>query len=307
MIPDRRHILTEQPNPHSENLDQLPIIDALQMMEHENAAAVAAVAAARPSLATAVGWAADALKGGGRLIYVGAGTSGRLAVLDAAECPPTFSSDPGQILAVIAGGDAALKASIEGAEDDSRAGAQAIDELAPAPRDLVIGIAAGGTTPFVHGALKAAAVHGAKTILICCTDPAHISLHVDLLIYLPTGPEFITGSTRLKAGTATKLALNAISTLAMVQIGKVFGNFMVDVDAGKNVKLRDRAARMIESIAGLNRCHSLELLDQAGGRVKRAIVMHFHHMTADQADELLKANGGHLSRLIPRPTPLKRQ
>lgn len=305
MIPDRRHIQTEQPHPQSSGLDTLGITDALQLMDAENAHAVEAVRAARASLAKAVQWAADALSQGGRIIYAGAGTSGRLAVLDAAECPPTFSSDPSQVVAIIAGGDAALRQSIEGAEDDAEAGARAISKLHPGKLDLVIGIAAGGTTPFVHGVLASARAAGARTAFIVCTDPAPFNSAADLLIHLPTGPELITGSTRLKAGTATKLALNAISTLAMVQMGKVLGNMMVDVDAGKNAKLWDRAARIIETITGISRSDSLHLLQRANGRVKRALVMHYRGVSASEADHLLADGGLRLRDLIDRPAPTR--
>ena len=302
MIPDRRHIQTEQANPLSANLDQLSTLEALWLLDAENARAVKAVAEARESIARAVDWAAEALQRGGRIIYVGAGTSGRLAVLDAAECPPTFSIGPDQVVAIIAGGDAALRRSIEGAEDDRSAGATAISKLAVGLQDFVIGIAAGGTTPFVHGAIDLARQAGAKTALMLCTDPAAISTTAELVIYLPTGPEVITGSTRMKAGTATKLALNAISTLAMVRIGKVFGNIMVDVDAGKNTKLWDRAARMIEALTSRNRADSLALLQEAEGKVKRALVMHHHRISAAEADARLAANNGHLRGLIPEPS-----
>ena len=301
MIPDRRHIQTEQANPLSANLDQLSTVEALLLLDAENALALKAVEEARESIARAVDWAADALRRGGRIIYVGAGTSGRLAVLDAAECPPTFSIRPEQVVAIIAGGDAALRRSIEGAEDDRRAGAAAISELAVGLQDFVVGIAAGGTTPFVHGALDRAREAGARTALMLCTDPAAISTTAELIIYLPTGPEVITGSTRMKAGTATKLALNAISTLAMVRIGKVFGNIMVDVDARKNTKLWDRAARMIETLTLRNRADSLALLQEAEGKVKRALVMHHHRISAAEADARLAANNGHLRGLIPEP------
>ena len=301
MIPDRRHIQTEQAHPLSANLDQLSTMEALWLLDAENARAVKAVEEARESIARAVDWAAEALRRGGRIIYVGAGTSGRLAVLDAAECPPTFSIRPEQVVAIIAGGDAALRRSIEGAEDDRSAGATAISKLAVGLQDFVVGIAAGGTTPFVHGAIDLARKAGAKTALMLCTDPAAISTTAELMIYLPTGPEVITGSTRMKAGTATKLALNAISTLAMVRIGKVFGNIMVDVDAGKNTKLWDRAARMIESLTRCNRADSLALLQEAEGKVKRALVMHHHRISAAEADARLAANNGHLRGLIPEP------
>lgn len=305
MIPDRRHIQTEQPNELSTGLDAMSITDALQLMDEENIRAAQAVQGARAAIATAVSWAAEVLSHGGRIIYVGAGTSGRLAVLDAAECPPTFSSDPSQVVAIIAGGDGALRQSIEGAEDNRDAGAQALELLRPSRNDFVIGIAAGGTTPFVHGALSAARAAEARTSIIVCTDPSPFSAAADLIIHLATGPEIITGSTRMKAGTATKLTLNAISTLAMVQTGKVFGNMMVDVDAGKNAKLWDRAARIIETITGCSRPDSISLLQKANGRVKRALVMHHHGVSAHEADQMLGTHNGQLKDLLTPPLPTR--
>jgi len=303
LIPDRRDLQTEQPNPYSANLDELSVTDALRLMDAENIHAVEAVKAAHRSIETAVMWATETLRHGGQIIYSGAGTSGRLAVLDAAECPPTFSSDPQQVVAIIAGEDAALRQSIEGVEDDFDAGVRAADDLQLDKDDLLIGIAAGGTTPYVHGSLSAARSAGAKTVFMVCTDPSPLSSAADLIIYLATGPEIITGSTRLKAGTATKLALNAISTLAMVQMGKVFGNMMIDVDAGKNAKLWDRAARMIEAITRLTRSDSLQLLQSADGRVKRALVMYHRGVSSEAADHLLTDNQGRLRDLLtPPPT-----
>jgi N-acetylmuramic acid 6-phosphate etherase len=244
---------------------------------------------------------ASAFATGGPLIYIGAGTSGRLGVLDASECPPTFCSDPSMVVGIIAGGDAALRHSIENVEDDTVAGAQAIIDLEVDENDVVMGIAAGGTTPYVHGALKEAHERRAKTIFLICTDPAHVELPPGLpdhMIAILTGPEAITGSTRLKAGTATKLVLNTITTLAMVQIGKTYGNFMVDIDALKNAKLIDRGARIITRLTGLPREESLTLLRDAGGKVKRAIVMHHKKCTIFAADALLREAKGKLRAVL---------
>lgn len=300
MVPDRAHIRTEQRNPASADLDALPIEEAVALMQEEDARAVAAVAAQRAAIGRAVRLVADAFAGGGRLIYVGAGTSGRLGVLDAAECPPTFCSDPGMVLGVIAGGDAALRRSIENVEDDAGAGARAVRELGVGGRDVVMGIAAGGTTPYVHGALREAKGCGAATIFLICTDPAHVQLDPppDLFIAVSTGPEILTGSTRLKAGTATKLVLNTITTLAMVQIGKTLGNLMVDIDALKNAKLVDRAARMLTQLTGLERAAALDLLRRAEGKVKRAVVMQLHGCTAEEADAKLAGTRGRLRGLM---------
>lgn len=299
MIPDRSHISTEQINPASLKLDEMTIAQAVAMMNAEDQVMVEAVGRQRAQIAAAVELVAQAFTNGGRLIYVGAGTSGRLGVLDASECPPTFCSDPARVLGVIAGGDAALRRSIENVEDDRACGKEKILELHVGPKDIVMGIAAGGTTPFVHAALETAATRGAKTIFLICTKPEHISaLKVDVLIAVEVGPEILTGSTRLKAGSATKLVLNTITTLAMVQIGKTYGNLMVDVDAGKNAKLIDRGARIIAQITKVSREEGLMLLQRAGGKVKRAIVMYLRRVNEREADELLAKANGRLKKVI---------
>ncbi len=299
MIPDRSHIVTEQINPASAKLDEMPIADAVALINAEDRAMVEAVGKQQKNIAAAVELVAKAFADGGRLIYVGAGTSGRLGVLDASECPPTFCSDPARVLGIIAGGDAALRRSIENVEDDRMAGKEKILELHAGPKDVVMGIAAGGTTPFVHAALEAASAHGAKTIFLICTKPEHIgALKVDVLIAVECGPEILTGSTRLKAGSATKLVLNTITTLAMVQIGKTYGNLMVDVDSSKNAKLIDRGARIIAQITHMPREQSMTLLQKAGGKVKRAIVMHVRRVSDHEADELLTKAGGRLKKVI---------
>ncbi len=300
-IPDRSHILTERENPDSARLDTLPIEEAVAVMNAQDASAVAAVGAQRAAIAAAVRLVAAAFAAGGRLIYLGAGTSGRLGVLDASECPPTFCSDPDMVVGLIAGGDAALRRSIENVEDDPAAGTDALRALEVGPKDVVLGIAAGGTTPYVHGALIEAARRGAHTIFLICTDPAHVTLPAgvpELFIAVPTGPEVLTGSTRLKAGTATKLVLNMITTLAMVQIGKTYGNLMVDIDALRNAKLVDRGARIISRITGAGRDEALKLLHDAGGRVKRAIVMQKRACDVFTADNLLKDAQGKLRMVI---------
>jgi N-acetylmuramic acid 6-phosphate etherase len=304
MIADRSHIFTEQPNPASRRLDTLPIAEAVALMQAEDERMVAAVGACAAEIAQAVEMVAAAFANGGRLIYVGAGTSGRLGVLDAAECPPTFCSDPAMVVGIIAGGEAALRHSIENVEDDTVAGRDAIAGLRVSKADVVMGIAAGGTTPYVHGALIEAAQRGAKTIFLICTDPKHVKFppappHVpDLFIAIGTGPEVLTGSTRLKAGTATKFVLNRITTLAMVQIGKTYGNLMVDIDATKNAKLVDRAARIIARLTKLDRDASLALLEASGGKVKRAVVMQRKNCDVFTADRLLKDAGGKLRSVI---------
>jgi len=298
--PNRSHILTEQPNPSSTGLDLLSIEAAVDLMNTQDAVAVAALGAQKAAIATAVRMVAAAFSAGGRLATFGAGTSGRLAVLDAAECPPTFCTDPAMVVGIIAGGAPALTRSIENVEDDATAGASQVRNLLLGPNDVALGIAAGGTTPFVHGALTEAKKRGAKTIFLVCTDPSHILLTPPPDLWLPilTGPEVLTGSTRLKAGTATKLVLNTITTLAMVQIGKTYGNLMVDIDALKNAKLTDRGARIISAITKLDRAAALELLGRAEGNVKRAIVMQAKGCSGEDADRLLQAAKGKLRAII---------
>jgi N-acetylmuramic acid 6-phosphate etherase len=290
---DRSHLLTEQRLPESMRLDAMRIEEAVALMNAQDAAAVAAVAAERENVARAVRLVAAALHAGGRLLYFGAGTSGRLGVLDAAECPPTFRTDPEMVQGVIAGGEAAMFKAQEGAEDRAEDGAATVDARNVGPLDVVMGIAAGGTTPFVHGALRRAGERGAKTIFLSCVQPVPGEPTVDVVIRPLTGPEVITGSTRLKAGTATKLVLNTISTLAMVQLGKVYGNLMVDLRA-TNQKLWDRGARIVGTITGLAREESMKLLGRADGHVKAAVVMHARGVDLAEARRQLDASGGRL-------------
>jgi N-acetylmuramic acid 6-phosphate etherase len=273
MTPDRGSLSTELRLPESMHLDTMPIADAVAVMNRQDEIAVAAVTAERPNVVRAIELVVAAFNQGGRLFYVGAGTSGRLGILDASECPPTFRTDPAQVQGLIAGGlDAVFKAK-EGAEDSPEGGAAAIDEASVGPADVVMGIAAGGTTPFVHGALRQARERGSKTVFLSCVQPVPKEPAVDVIIRPITGPEVLTGSTRLKAGTATKLVLNQITTLAMVRIGKVQSNLMVDLRA-TNDKLRDRAVRIVVELTGVDRESAGILLDRAGGHVKAAIAMH---------------------------------
>ncbi|HEY9895601.1 MAG TPA: N-acetylmuramic acid 6-phosphate etherase, partial [Candidatus Sericytochromatia bacterium] len=226
-LDERGHLLTEQANPKSQHLDQLTTLELVDLFNQEDARTIEAIAQAREPLATAIDLTAKALKQGGRLFYIGAGTSGRLGVLDAAECPPTFCSDPEQVQGIIAGGARALVCSSEGLEDRAEDGAAAIVHRHITVLDVVVGITAGGTTPYVHGALQAARQRGATTIFMACVPADQVSAQVDVDIRLLVGPEVLAGSTRLKAGTVTKLALNILSTGVMVQLGKVYGNRMV--------------------------------------------------------------------------------
>lgn len=290
---DRSHLLTEQRLPESMTLDAMSIEESVAMMNAQDARAVAAVGVESANISRAVEIVADALRHGGRLIYVGAGTSGRLGVLDASECPPTFRVDPEMVQGIIAGGQAAMFRSQEGAEDRPEDGAAAMDAKNIGANDVVMGIAAGGTTPFVHGALRRATERGARTIFLACVEPVAGEPGVDVAIRPLVGPEVLTGSTRLKAGTATKLVLNTITTLAMVRLGKVYENLMVDLRAS-NDKLWDRGARIIATLTGLDRRQSLDLLKQADGHVKAAIVMQKRTVDLSTAQKLLDTSRGQL-------------
>ncbi|MEO1134344.1 MAG: N-acetylmuramic acid 6-phosphate etherase [Cyanobacteria bacterium J06639_1] len=292
---DRGHLLTEAINPASADLDLLSPLELVDVINAEDAKAVAAVASQREAVAKAIALAAAALKAGGRIFYVGAGTSGRLGVLDAAECPPTFRADPEQVQGIIAGGSNALVRSAEGKEDEWDGGKAAIAERAITDRDFVLGIAAGGTTPYVHGALAEARDRGAKTGFFACVSEDSVPMQCDVNIRPLVGPEVVTGSTRMKAGTATKLVLNAISTGAMVQIGKTYGNYMVDVTVS-NVKLRDRALRTIQKLTECDRSTADNLLESAHLQVKPALLMFWAHCTYDEAKQTLASCEGSLRR-----------
>ena len=292
--PDRSHVLTEQRNPRSMRLHEMSVPQIVQLIVAEDRAVFGAMEAAAPAIAVLIEAAEPGFCAGGRLIYLGAGTSGRLGVLDASEAPPTFQVPPDRIIGLIAGGDAALRKSSEGAEDDPTGAHAALDDLSLTHRDTVIGIAAGGTTPYVLGGLEH--VRGPVRGLIVCS-PVVRPACVDHLIVLETGPEVLTGSTRMKAGTATKLALNTISTTLMVRSGRVYENLMVDLRA-TNQKLRDRAARIVAELTGLVREESFALLERAGGAVKTAVVMHRLGIAREQAEQRLKAAGGRLDQAL---------
>jgi N-acetylmuramic acid 6-phosphate etherase len=299
-LPDRSRLLTERRLAESMDLDRMSAQDALALMHEQDLVAVKAVASQRDEISQAVEMVAAALSGGGRLIYVGAGTSGRLGVLDAAECPPTFGTNPNMILGVIAGGAEAMFRSIEGAEDRAEEGANAMEAKNVGPADVVLGIAAGGTTRFVRGALERAGKKGTKTIFLCCVEKMADEPRADLIIRPLTGAEVLTGSTRLKAGTATKLILNQITTLAMVRLGKIHENFMIDLKA-TNQKLWDRAARIVGILTGLRREKSLDLLRCADGEVKTAIVMVKRNINAESARSVLAKCGGNLRSAMEFP------
>lgn len=296
---ERGHLLTEQVNPNSHDLDQRTALEIVELFNQEDAQTIAAIAAAKLSLAAAIDRTAEALRHGGRLFYVGAGTSGRLGVLDAAECPPTFCTAPELVQGIIAGGAGALVRSSEDLEDRAEDGAQAIAHCHVTQLDVVVGITAGGTTPFVHGALWAARQRGATTVLIACVPGSQVSLSnaVDIDIRLLVGPEILAGSTRLKAGTATKLALNILSTGVMVKLGKVYGNRMVDV-AVTNSKLLDRALRILQDLTDLNREEAAALLKQSDRQVKLALLMHWTGLDAAAGDRLLNQHQGNLRQAV---------
>jgi len=293
----RGHLLTEQANPNSQNLDQLSSLELVSLFNREDALAIAAVAAVKAELAEAIDRTALALRHGGRLFYVGAGTSGRLGVLDAAECPPTFCTSPELIQGIIAGGAPALVRSSEDLEDRALDGDAAIAQRQITHLDVVVGITAGGTTPFVHGALTAARTRGATTIFIACVPTQQVSIDADIDIRLLVGPEVLAGSTRLKAGTATKLVLNILSTGVMVQLGKVYGNRMVDV-AVTNKKLYDRALRILQDLTELARPAAVALLEQSGRWVKLALLIHWTGLSKDEGDRLLAEYGGNLRAAV---------
>jgi len=290
--------LTEQRNPASAGLDALPLEQAFDVLNAEDRKIADAVGRAKREIVAAIRLVTEGLKGGGRLIYVGAGTSGRLGVIDAAECPPTFLSDPQTVQGIIAGGDAALKQSVEHFEDDPAAGAAEVDARNVGPGDTVFGIATGGTTPFVHGALRRARARGARTVFLACVPQEEVADEADVSIRVLTGPEVISGSTRLKAGVATKMVLNMVSTLAMVQLGKVYGDLMVDLNARGCAKLTDRAIRTTMAATGLSRDQAGQLLERAAWHVKTAIVMHRLGVDGDEARRRLAAAEGHLRRVL---------
>lgn len=293
--PDRGHLITERENAASVELDRLETLEAVRLVNSQDRAVCDAIEQAEDSIRDAVDLVAARLRGGGRLVYVGAGTSGRLGVLDASECPPTFQSSPDQIQAVIAGGHAAMTDAVEGAEDDRNAGAAAMDERGIAAQDVVLGMSAGGTTPFVHAALERASELGAATIFLACVPASQVADRADVSIRLLTGPELLTGSTRLKAGTATKQVLNTITTLAMVRLGKVHGNLMVDVTTGVNAKLVDRGLRLVQRLTGVEREEAARLLGATDGQVKLAAVLHaVGGQDVELARERLEKAGGHL-------------
>ena len=287
--PDLAHLVTEQHRPDLADLDLRSTLDLVALMADDQALVIAAITAERERIAAAIDAIVERLRRGGRLIYVGAGTAGRMGVLDAAECPPTFNTD--RVVAVMAGSAAAVGRSREAAEDDAAAGAADLAALAVTEADAVVGIAASGRTPYTIGAVRHARQIGAVTIGISSNPDAELSRDVEHAIELVTGPEIIAGSTRLKAGTAQKVVLNIISTVTMVRLGKTFGNLMVDVRS-TNAKLRDRAGRIVAHAANVSPIDAAAALDAAGGNVKTAIVMLLTGTDAAEAADRLAAQDG---------------
>jgi N-acetylmuramic acid 6-phosphate etherase len=309
--------LTEGINPASRDLDTKSVAEIIEIMNNEDRMAVEAVYDARDQIEEAIGAAVETFNGGGRLFYVGAGTSGRLGVLDASECPPTFSVDAGMVQGIIAGGDIALRRAVEGAEDDEEAGRQAIHDNGVRQRDMVIGISASGMAAFVKGALEEAKRMGARTWLLTCNRALGVGSRefggnplslpplkkggrggfLDGMVVVDTGPEIIAGSTRLKAGTATKLVLNMITTISMVKTGKVYGNLMVDVNP-TNRKLKERARRIISEVTGCNMYEAGDLLERSGDRPKVAILMRMKGLERDMAERILAEHKGFLREAL---------
>lgn len=294
---------TERRNPRTAEIDLAGPLEIVDLINAEDRSVPEAVGGQREAIARAIELAERSFRAGGRLIYVGAGTSGRLGVLDASEIPPTFGADPDLVQGIIAGGPPALTRSQEGAEDIVENGAKEIDAREVGPNDFVLGIAASGTTPYVRAALTRARERGAKTgVLSCSRISPEFTAAVDVVILPITGPEVVTGSTRMKAGTATKLVLNTITTGAMIRLGKTFGNLMVDLRA-TNDKLRDRSERIVAEVCGVPREEARAILGEAGGSVKLGIVMHKLGVSRAEAERKLEAEGGVIRKVIPGPPP----
>ncbi|PYT31666.1 MAG: N-acetylmuramic acid 6-phosphate etherase [Acidobacteria bacterium] len=291
------HLLTEQPNPASEGIDARSTEEILRIINSEDRKVAEAVGRELPAIAQAVDAIVAAFEHGGRLFYVGAGTSGRLGVLDAAECPPTFNVPADLVQAIIAGGEPALARATETTEDDPAIGKKDLAARAITASDVLVGIAASGRTPYVLGAVNEAKRVGALTIGISCTPDSELSHEVTIPIALLVGPEVVAGSTRMKAGTATKMVLNMLTTASLIRLGYVYGNLMVNVQP-KNSKLTDRARRIISQAASVSDQQAGELLHAAGNSVRTAIVMGRAHISRDEADKRLRAAGGRVTEAL---------
>ncbi len=296
--------LTERRNPRSATIDTASAVEIVDLIGAEDAGVPAAVSKARVEIARVIDLVETAFRAGGRLIYVGAGTSGRLGVLDAAECPPTFGTPPEMVVGLIAGGHPALVRSIEGAEDDTAAAERELKAMGVSRKEVVVGIAASGTTPYVGAALEVARALGARTVFLSCSEPPpNLRDSCDVCITVLVGPEIVTGSTRMKAGTATKLVLNTITTGAMIRIGKTYGNLMVDLRAW-NDKLVDRSQRIVMEAAGVDRVAARNAIRDAEGSVKTAIVMARRGVRKAEAERLLAENAGRLRAVVGDPPPV---
>jgi len=289
------HLLTERVNPRTEKLDELPALGIVESIIAEDGTIVSAIEKEKENIARAVDLITERLGRGGRLVFIGAGTSGRLGVIEAAECPPTFGTDPDTILGIIAGGRKAVWKSAEGAEDSSEEARKELARIGLKKKDVLVGIAASGATPFVEGALDYAKKRGSGSVLVTC-NPVETTVP-EVVISLLVGPEVITGSTRMKAGTATKMVLNMLTTASMVKLGKTYGNLMVDVRPG-SAKLRDRAKRLVMQITGAGEERAAELLHGSKWDVKTAIVMEIKNTDYKNARKLLKEHGGFLRSVI---------
>ncbi|MEN3540136.1 N-acetylmuramic acid 6-phosphate etherase [Microbispora sp. ZYX-F-249] len=290
---EQSDLFTEQSDPRYREIDRLPTEEIARLMNAADATVPGAVAKAIPAVSAAVDAIVARMGGGGRLFYVGAGTSGRLGVLDASECPPTFGTDPELVQGVIAGGEAALTRSIEGAEDDHGGGVAAVAERGLGPLDSLVGISASGRAPFVLGALGEAARRGALTVSLSCNPGSPLSERAEHPIEVVVGPEVVAGSTRLKAGTAQKLVLNMISTIAMIRLGRTYGNTMIEVSA-VNAKLARRATRIVGDLTGAGPAAARAALEAADWNIKAAVLMIEHDLGPDDARALLRANGDRL-------------
>lgn len=288
---------TERPNPLTRDLDVMSVSGLLTVMNQQDAIVAGAVAAVLPAIEAAVDLIVAARAQGGRLIYLGAGTSGRLGVLDAVECPPTFGTDPGEVIGIIAGGPGAFLNAVEGAEDDPRAAGVDLDAISLNANDVVVGLAASGRTPYVIGGLDHARELGAATVAVSCNRNAAMSSHAGVAIEVETGPEILTGSTRLKAGTAQKMVCNMLSTASMVRSGKAFHNLMVDLRP-TNAKLVDRANRIVAAATGVDTEIAAETIDNADGQVKAAVVMLLAECDFAEATELLDRASGSVREAI---------
>ncbi|MBO6242698.1 MAG: N-acetylmuramic acid 6-phosphate etherase [Butyrivibrio sp.] len=291
---DLSNIATEQRNERTEHIDRLDTLEMVKLINSEDKQVAYAVEKVLPQVAEAIESAAERLKVGGRLIYVGCGTSGRLGILDAVECPPTFSTDPSMVLGLIAGGTTAIFSAVEGAEDSYELGAKDLEEKKLSDRDLVVGLAASGRTPYVIGAMKYARSIGCKVVGVTSCPGSEIDVLADIGIAPETGPEVITGSTRLKSGTAEKMILNMISTGTMIKLGKVYGNLMVDVKAS-NEKLVNRCETIVQMATGVTRQEATAVLEKCDYKPKVAIVMIKKGVEADKAQSILADAGGIIS------------